>query len=104
MHITVHSLQEIRSKATMASNVNQLYLLGVPDSLVVGKVHELVDEIGLVEVVGDRAQLAVRRQTLAVGCLAESTCFEHLRTAVNLRRLLLAYRETCQICKTRSVA
>ena len=28
--------------------------------------HELVDEIGLVEVIGDRTQLLVRRQVLTV--------------------------------------
>ena len=38
------------------------HLLGVPDGTVVGERHELVDEVGLVHVAGQGAQLLVGRQ------------------------------------------
>lgn len=39
----------------------------------VGEVHELVDEIGLIEIVGNRAEFAVSRQVLPVGRLTQRT-------------------------------
>ena len=35
------------------------YLFRVPECIVIGKVHELVHQIGLVHIIGQRAQLFV---------------------------------------------
>ena len=61
----------------------------------VGKMHELVDEVRLVQIVSDRAQLFIRRQVLAVWRLTERTCFEHLRAAFHfLSRLFSCVTRT----------
>ncbi len=48
-------------------------LLRVPNGVVIGQVHELVDQVRLVQVGGQRAQLAVRRQLAPVPAAAIET-------------------------------
>lgn len=43
------------------------YLAGVPHGMMIGQVHELVDQIRLVQVAGQRAELLVRSQAVTVG-------------------------------------
>ena len=45
-----------------AQDHNNTYLLGVPESIVVGQSHELVDQVRLIQVAGQGTQLLVGRQ------------------------------------------
>ena len=63
--IMVPSLNDIKSVRMCWTS--WLYLARVPHGMVIGQVHELVDQIWLVQVAGQRAQLFVGGQSLAAG-------------------------------------
>ena len=69
-----------------AAETESRSFLRVPDGVVVGQVHEFVDEIRLVQIGGQRAEFPVRRQLTSVSLSSWKINFKILKILSNPRK------------------